>query len=74
MVAAGRSLMSSLSSFLAFSRLPSEPCLVSFSERESLPEGLSELDRGEAHVEEAGSMSLWHATLYSNDYLAAQVY
>src|SRR5215212_6475140 len=32
------------------------------------------LDRGEAHVEEAGRLSFWHAPLYGANYLLAEVF
>ena len=73
MVAAGRSFMSWLSSFLTFSS--TFGALPGLYLGASSPTGHPSvaLDRGEAYVEEAGSLSLWHATLYSSDYLVAQV-
>src|SRR5215213_4840713 len=32
------------------------------------------LDRGEAHVEEAGRLSFWHAPLYGANYLLAEIF
>jgi hypothetical protein len=32
------------------------------------------LDRGEAHVEQAGRLSFWHATFYGANYLLTEVF